>query len=124
MIDEKKLIEDIRKCDRYVVEFGEEKIPFDMVLLDDVKSIINRQPKTDWIPCEERLPIGEEYRKKFDDEWYYKKVLATTNEGNMYVGFYYPEDECWYDNAGFVFFPIAWQPLPQPYKKEGAENDS
>lgn len=108
MIDEKKLIEDLKESGMIVDnDYGNAMVDF-----------IESQPKTDWIPCEERLPIGEEYRKKFDDEWYYKKVLATTSEGNMYVGFYYPEDECWYDNAGFVFFPIAWQPLPPAYKGE------
>ena len=117
MIDEKKLIEDIRKCDRYVVEFGEEKTLFDMVLLDDVKSIINRQPKVDWIPyttnCE--LPYNGQ-----------KVWLSFSNELCSYVKqawWIYDHFE-WNNGKRVKDYPLAWMPyiVPQPYKKEGAEN--
>lgn len=83
------------------------------------------QPKADWIPCEERLPIGDEYRKLIDGLWYYQHMLVTTNDVDipMQVGWYCQEDECWYDQDGFVFYPIAWQPLPEPYK-EGDTNEN
>lgn len=84
------------------------------------------QPQADkWIPCEERLPIGEEYRKRIDGIWYYKFMLTATNDSDIpiQVGWYSQEDECWYDQDGFVFRPVAWQPLPTPYKKEGAEDE-
>jgi hypothetical protein len=119
VIDKKKLIEDIRKCDRFVVEFGEEKTLFDMVLLDDVNSTINRQPKTDWIPCEERLPSE------------YGQYLYTDKNGEVHEGCYSPPNigmiNCWSTCEAFGFVRlsdddvIAWQPLPQAYKKEGAE---
>lgn len=73
-----------------------------------------------WISCSERLPIGEEYRKKIDDSYFYKHMLTTTNEEDIpiCVGWYDQENEVWYDITGFAFYPNAWQPLPAPPKKE------
>lgn len=115
MIDKKKLIEDIRKLDSYVVEFGEEKTLFDMVLLDDVKRIINKQPQADkWIPCEERLPseVGMYLGTYVYDD---AKIVDILFFGGK--TFYYPDDMLGV-SAKFIEV-IAWQPLPQPYKKEG-----
>ena len=97
--------------------------------VEELKEAREKQIETDtnvgskWIPCEERLPSGEEYRKRIDGIWYYQHILTATNDSDipMQVGWYNQEDECWYDQDGFVFYPIAWQPLPQPFMKEGAE---
>lgn len=70
-----------------------------------------------WIPCSERLPEPE------------KEVLLQF-ENNMVVGFFFVEgghfdgttnwygladDDCYTDCDAK---PIAWQPLPEPYKGE------
>lgn len=70
------------------------------------------QPKADWIPCEVALPeeslnsvIGwDEYRERCCFVQYYggRWILGNGDESVKIV---------------------AWRNLPQPYKKEGAEND-
>jgi hypothetical protein len=121
MIDEKKLIEDVRKCDRYIAEVGEEKTLVDMVRLDDVKRTINAQPKTDWIPCEERLPSD-------DGKYLVTEMVRTALRKYYTVGSSYFNGETWHSDFKGKFggkdigrTVIAWQPLPQPYKKGGAE---
>ena len=71
------------------------------------------QPTTDgWIPCSERLPSKEEYS---EDGF----VLVQTGGDIIYKGLYDVENGFWVDEMGFKFayLPIAWQPLPQPYKE-------
>lgn len=80
-----------------------------MALIDDG---LNKQPKADWIPCEVALPeeslnsvIGwDEYRERCCFVQYYggRWILGNGDESVKIV---------------------AWRNLPQPYKKEGAEND-
>lgn len=79
------------------------------------------QPKTDWIPFNEPpkeddtyivawLPIGLDCKVK--TKHYYALWEFENDEWEIDV----PES---YKN--FEIIGIAWQPLPQPYKKEGAE---
>ena len=98
MIDEKKLIEDLK----------EYKIDNISINGKSIIDIINEQPKTDWIPCEERLPENDE------------DVLVQMEDDSMMVDFRTASSSGWFwaDNDDL---PIAWQPLPAPYKKEGAE---
>lgn len=67
---------------------------------------MEKQPKTDWIPCEVDMPkeLG--------------RYIVTLKDGRSL--------EAIYDNISkrFIMYEhevIAWQPLPKPYKKEGAE---
>lgn len=110
MIDEKKLIEDY------------DRITFtDKIQKRQIKNLIEHlielQPKvvTDtnvgckWIPVETRLPGDHE------------KVLTCDAYGNIHVdchyhGFKYPF--CIYPNDAKRYMPIAWMPLPEPYRKE------
>ena len=68
-----------------------------------------KQPKTDWIPCEERLPEQN------------VAVLVSTNTGEVDVDYYGSMVKDFIGLKGTHQKAIAWQPLPQPYKKEGAE---
>ena len=72
-----------------------------------------------WIPCSERLP-------KYSDEFnvtigvanefgYYERV--TTLRYERIKG----KEPRWVIPKNEVCNVIAWQPLPQPYKKEGAD---
>ena len=75
-----------------------------------IKKIPSVQPQQGWIPCSERLPeVGDE-------------VLVTCADE---VGIAWLEPYCirWLSNDfGDAWIdkykPIAWQPLPQPYKAE------
>lgn len=81
--------------------------------------LIDSQPKADWIPCEERLPSE------------YGQYLYTDKNDEVHEGCYCPQyhgmisgwSTC--EATGFTHLSdyevIAWQPLPAPYKKEGAE---
>ena len=116
MIDEKKLID--------FIDAGKFRNPDELYFSEnDVVRLIknfaelsnelglNEQPKTDWIPCEERLPEIN------------KKVLVTiwchrVEKGFLsHTGKWFVITEDGIDEATV----IAWQPLPAPYKKEGAE---
>ena len=65
-----------------------------------------------WIPVSEKLPER------------YKEVIVTDIEtSDTYVSRYIGDGDWECDNGTFKNRIIAWQPLPEPYKKEGAEND-
>lgn len=112
MIDEKKLIEVLSKNSIFEkITNAEGKNIFE---------IIKEQPKTDWIPCEERLPSE------------YGQYFYTDKNDEVHEGTYCPPlqgmirgwSTC--EAEGYVKLSddevIAWTNRPQPYKKEGAEN--
>ena len=111
MIDEKKLIEDIK---------AECEIDTGGLYVDKIIGVIHSQPKVgEWIPVSVRLP---------DDR---KEKLVCLSSGRMTVAIYnehrLPHSDYsigWgyrvYD--GYIDFEqetvIAWQPLPEPFKGE------
>lgn len=124
MIDEKKLIEEIKKRRDYweskAAEYDEagERYEYLMDVCDGkateltaALSIINEQPKVgEWIPCSERLPEDD------------IDVLATV-DGGRYIAVYifHIKDGEWIDFDGFVVDAAkvtAWQPLPEPWEEE------
>lgn len=99
MIDEKKLIERISGT------------PALDKVLSGLIAIINAQPKIgEWIPCSERLPEKGE------------TVVACTLDGTFAGQFHeegwYRENMFFYDSEILVREVMAWQPLPEPYKKQ------
>lgn len=113
MINERKLIEDFRKC---YAGFGESmENSNNLITFKNVCRIINRQPKTDrWIPCSEKLPEK------------YCHCLVTRHNGygdgfNTDV-----TEDTWIELEGIWDWEsrhegaagniIAWQPLPEPYQ--------
>lgn len=105
MIDEKKLIEDIKECytEEFLAEYGFDKL-------------VEAQPKVgEWIPCSERLP-------DYKDPLFHRsdKVIVSVkdDEGVVFctIGWYrFGGDWCHVGRRGTV---IAWMPPPQPYKEE------
>lgn len=83
-----------------------------------------------WIPCSERLPD--------EHEWIGTKKFGTTISNEVYVTFENPKGERFCEHLSFqngklsgfdqstidAFHkgskPIAWMPLPEPYKGEGS----
>lgn len=105
MIDEKKLIKELRK---YADELG--TVRGEIELANGVLKaipIVKNQPKVgEWIPCSKRLPEP------------YEQVLVYTKGGHFCIATYFKEHKRWWfgsywENLDFV---IEWQPLPEPYE--------
>ena len=95
-------------------------------LLSAYDLAIQALERTKWIPCSERLP--EEH------EWIGTKRFGTTISDKVYVTFENPEGKRFVKHVSFengklssfgqskidAFYtgsvPIAWMPLPEPYK--------
>ena len=123
MIDEKKLIEVLKeeiqwmeKQNMHYFEQGNfhsanimrEKIQ----VMKLIVKVIEKQPKTGWIPCEEMLPSKEGFYLVTVKKECELKVLCLWYKKEYWL--------CYQEETGKI---IAWQPLPEPYKKEGAENE-
>lgn len=107
MIDEKKLIEAITKG-----EYTTGNILADMELQQFIKDF----PKVgEWIPCSEKLPETDKNRK----------YLVCGEKGGIYIAEFVcktingdPLGMSWWSARGrYCPNPIAWQPLPEPYKE-------
>lgn len=104
MIDEKKLIEELKKRVRTKRST--------MEILRDIIPLINGQPKVgEWIPCSEQMPPEPNANNTFDKKPVY---LVSVN------GEDYPYRALWngrYFMDGFLILEaVAWMPLPEPYR--------
>ena len=140
MIDEKKLIEDLKKhFDALYKEDGTLLQSDHICISEDVEDLIkfiNEQPKTDWIPFEQR-EADEEEKAHFLEHYGYEleymlcgrlpdedeEILVTYSNGCVGEDIFLRDGkECYLDSGNeLVTEAIAWMPKPQPYKKEGAE---
>ena len=105
MIDEKKLIAEIREKIR-PESFGEQCNSLDVIYA--MLQLIDEQPKVgEWIPCSERLP--EEVRA----------IEVTMYDGSRAIGHYYKRLEAWFDsiNDGAIDV-IAWKEPSEPWEGE------
>ena len=103
MIDEKKLIAEIREKIR-PESFGEQCNSLDVIYA--MLQLIDEQPKVgEWIPCSERLP--EEVRA----------IEVTMYDGSRAIGHYYKRLEAWFDsiNDGAIDV-IAWKEPSEPWE--------
>ena len=104
----------------------------DMIIIkNDFKNLPSAQPEQRWIPCSERLPD--------EHEWLGTKKFGTTISNEVYVTFEAPDGQRFAKHISFqngklspvdeqrmkVWFkgakPIAWMPLPEPYREERTE---
>ena len=112
MIDSKKLYNWIKaEINPYGKPFKGTVFEFGNKVMNHIEAM-EKQPKTDWIPCEERLPSEDGH------------YLTCDKHGNIHVFYHFHFFEYPFGitkNDARYYQPIAWQPLPQPYKKEGAE---
>ena len=106
-----------------------------LIRLCDVVRIMNQveseyEPKTDWIPFEEK-EADEDEKEAYGCEYMLccklpdedEEILVTYANGNVGEDIFLRDGyECYLDSgAEFITEAIAWMPKPQPYKKEGAE---
>lgn len=90
------------------------------------------QPKTDWIPFEEK-EADEDEKEAYGCEYMLccklpdedEEILVTYANGNVGEDIFLRDGyECYLDSGNeFVTEAIAWMPKPQPYKKEGATDE-
>ena len=78
--------------------------------VEAINGVPSAQPAPRWIPCSERLP--EEH----------VEVLVTTKRGHLFIAENSSLFGGWLTEGGFLgdFEVLAWQPLPEPYKEEKA----
>ena len=104
MIDEKKLIEEIKKIDLH----GRMR---EYAGLCAAVDIIKNQPQvSEWIPCSERLPEPIRPVLVTLKNWMNDKCFVR-------VGRFHTDH--WKTDEGIVenSVVLAWQPLPQPFQK-------
>lgn len=110
MIDEKKLIAEIREK-IYPEKFGERCNSLDVIYA--ILQLIDEQPKVnEWIPCSENLPDP------------YESVLVTAKmEGDSHSLTYQgARTGCAFELSGVKnpeeYIVTAWQPEPEPWEGE------
>lgn len=76
-------------------------------LLETVKELDKKSAEAKWIPCSERLP-------KTGDS-----VLVTYSDGEVSI-IWSARPKAWvrYIESNNLIYPIAWMPLPKPYREE------
>lgn len=115
MIDEKKLIEDLKESGMIADnEYGNAMVDF-----------IENQPKVgEWIPCSERLPDEPDNTTDYPNDdivtGRVKKYTVTIEDAVKATNLYYLGNGKWYDNVygGIYDNVLAWQPqiMPDAYK--------
>ena len=112
MIDENKLMEEVRQWKRKVdKDCGEmpnvSYLTGYISALSVVEGMIAGQPTIDqygtWIPVTERLPEED------------GSYMTTTEYGAVRVNHFYPRNKTWGYKSNRT---IAWMPLPLPYREE------
>lgn len=99
-----KILEEI---DAHSIEFEMFGVSDDYISVGWVKEIIRKHMNDGWIPVEERLPDNNE------------NVLVTTDMGLIASG--YIAHGTWITDQE-PDYPIAWRPLPEPYRPERSDN--
>lgn len=127
MIDEKRLIKQLKESNYHHASNSREE-----VLLDRTIRIVQEQPKVnEWIPIEERLPEEHDSifaKLKDTDKWNKAMFEKISDDVNVTIEFddgirktitMHTRDGEWSIRNTFKHFKvIAWQPLPNPYVKE------
>ena len=94
---------------------------FDVVQVETLMGLPSAQPEQQWIPCEEALPEEDDCIVQCSDD-----VLITvvnTMDEETIIDYGRTTDGKWYSETADCFIPhgwkpIAWMPLPEPWKGE------
>ena len=109
MIDEKKLIERLHKC----VDTSDNS-NFTNGMLSAI-DVVNQQPKIgEWIPCSEKMPDVPNGIKDDDCPEFNVTIEGAVESTTLRCA----SDGTWFDDSGFVYTVVAWQPLPEAYQLE------
>lgn len=77
-------------------------------VIEHLEQMPSTEPKMKWIPCSERLP------RTGDD------ILVTYSDGEVDI-IWSARPKAWvkYEEANNLIFPVAWMPMPKPYREDG-----
>lgn len=90
--------------------------------------IKRKEPIMRWIPCSERLPekhqmvittiVGTDVIRMGIGETFEDAVARVRKNVRVSVG--YIEEDGWYGADGYpqIVAPIAWMPMPEPYRED------
>ena len=79
-------------------------------LIEYVEELDKKSADAEWIPVSERLP------RTGDD------ILVTYSDGEVDI-IWSARPKAWvkYEEANNLIFPVAWMPLPKPYREDGGD---
>ena len=72
-----------------------------------------------WIPVEKRLPDVTEGTEDPDCPEFNVMIKGASRSTTLK----YSWDGTWFDDNGYLYDVIAWQPLPEPYRPERSEGE-
>ena len=116
MIDENRLIEELRfqinNCEKY----GHSDIYVDLEMAKQWLRTFDKPKVDEWIPVKERLPEEQTDYKGIKRS--YCSLVTVIGYGVSRIDIDYTVNGIWHlEEANTVLKVIAWQPLPEPYKK-------
>lgn len=96
-------------------QYGKPTLDYDsgLKVIEHLKKMPSELPSAgaEWIPCSESLP------RTGDD------ILVTFSDGEVDI-IISARPKAWvkYEEANNLIFPVAWMPLPKPYRKDGEDD--
>jgi hypothetical protein len=107
MIDEKKLIEEVKSYFKMLIDKTDDDVDCILDYNKQICNIIESQLNVDkWIPVSERLPENK------------VNVLISKSNGKVSIGFCNVNYSEWREEGYIISTPLAWKPLPEPYKED------
>ena len=85
------------------------------------RKIICKHMNDGWISVEERMPEVDEDTEETIEDDDCPEYLVTIRGASESTVLKYSPDGAWFDENGYVYDVIAWQPLPEPYRPERSE---
>lgn len=85
----------------------------------DIRRLPPAQPEPQWISVTERLPESK------PEDLEYPTVIACCEDGEVMTACYYESTKEWGigENYDRKINPVAWMPLPEPYRAERRTDD-
>lgn len=91
--------------------------------LNVAKDIIRNHMNDGWIPVDEQLPeVDEDVEDTIEDDEC-PEYIVTIRGAQESTTLKYSPDGTWFDENGYVYDVIAWQPLPETYHPERSNHD-